>query len=190
MKQLITIIISLFVTSYSFSQNQEKNVMINDDGSFNAYLFVDTLYFDKEAVILSRNDGHLYLLSDSCMLDKLKKTDKIMCMENTYLFEQNLSDFIDYVVTELDLSYLLKLQLDSNDNHFYIDKKTKCYYQMKYKNGEKPRGYYLFFIKGKIYNYLSYERNIVCYDSSVDCSAKPVYFPDENAYYKLAIPFW
>ncbi len=136
MKQLITIIISLFVTSYSFSQNQEKNVMINDDGSFNAYLFVDTLYFDKEAVILSRNDGHLYLLSDSCMLDKLKKTDKIMCMENTYLFEQNLSDFIDYVVTELDLSYLLKLQLDSNDNHFYIDKKTKCYYQMKYKNGE------------------------------------------------------
>ncbi len=164
----------------AISQNKEK-VMINKDGSFNAYFFVDTLYFDKEAVILSRNDGHLYLLSDSCMLDNLKKTDKIMCMENTYLLHRSLWDFIGYIITELDTSYLLKLSLDERTYHLTVSKKSKSYFRMKYDT--KPKGYYLFLIKGKTYNYITYER-------SIDVFSGPVYFPDENAYYKLAIPFW
>lgn len=186
----IVIILLLSLSSLTAVSQNTDHVMINKDGSFNAYFFIDTLYFDKEVVILSQSDGHLYLLSDSCMLNKLEKTDKIMCFENTYLFEQNLADFIDYVVMELNPSYLLKLQLDCQKNHLSIINNTKWYYQMRYKKGEKPKGYYLFFIKGKIYNYLTYEQSIVCYDKSIGCSSKPVYFPDENAYYKLAIPIW
>ena len=52
---------------------------------------------------------------------------------------------------------------------------------MKFK--EKPAGYYLCIIKGYVYNYLTY----VC---SADVYETPLKFPDDNAFYKLVIPFW
>ena len=48
---------------------------------------------------------------------------------------------------------------------------------------EKPAGYYLCLVKGNVYNHLTYVRSADVYET-------PLKFPDDNAFYKLVIPFW
>ena len=59
--------------------------MINKDGSYNAYLFIDTLHFENEGVIISRHDGHYYLFSDSSEIRNVKNYDNIIRENNVYI---------------------------------------------------------------------------------------------------------
>ena len=48
---------------------------------------------------------------------------------------------------------------------------------------KKPTGYDLCVVKGYVYNYLTYKR-------SADIYSYPLIFPDDNAFYKIVIPYW
>ena len=48
---------------------------------------------------------------------------------------------------------------------------------------KKPTGYYLCLVKGSIFNYMTYIK-------SADVYNHPIKYPDDNAFYKLLIPFW
>ena len=86
MKKFTALIISLCIASCLFSQNKirvfdenkKPNCMVNKDGSYNAYLFIDTLYFENESVVLSRHDGHYYLFSDSSEVSNAKNYNNII----------------------------------------------------------------------------------------------------------------
>ena len=94
MKKLTIMFIFLSIASCLFAQknihtfkNVESNIMINKDGSYNAYLFIDTLHFENEGVILSRHDGHMYLISDGSEISKIKNIKKIIGKDDVYIYE-------------------------------------------------------------------------------------------------------
>ena len=189
MKKIAALFISLCITSCLFAQknihtfkNVESNIMINKDGSYNAYLFIDTLHFENEGVILSRHDGHMYLVSDSCEISEIKNIKKIIGKDNVYIYEP---DFISFLTLCLDNNYFMNVILKMPDpgNLIYptTDYKTNNYSKMKFK--KKPTGYYLCLVNGYIYNYLTYI-------TSADVYNFPLKFPDDNAFYKLVIPYW
>lgn len=190
MKNLTAFIISLCISSYLFAQNKigvfdeykKDNPMINKDGSYNSYLFIDTLFFENESVLLSRHDGHYYLFSDSSEIRNVKNYNNIIRENNVYIYEP---DFIGFIFLFLNSEYLFNLTLRMPDPGGKIypeaDYKTKHYFKMKFK--EKPTGYYLCLVNGYIYNYLTYIK-------SADVYEFPLIFPDDNAFYKLVIPFW
>lgn len=190
MKKLTAFIISLCISLNLFAQNKigifdeykKDNPMINKDGSYNSYLFIDTLHFENEGVILSRHDGHYYFFSDSSEIRNVKNYNNIIRENNVYIYEP---DFIDHFFLFLNSEYFFNaiLRMPDPGGKIYpeTDYKTKHYYKMKFK--EKPAGYYLCIIKGYVYNYLTYV-------SSADVYETPLKFPDGNAFYKLLIPFW
>ena len=87
-------------------KNVESNIMINKDGSYNAYLFIDTLHFENEGVILSRHDGHYYLFSDSSEIRNVKNYNNIIRENNVYIYQP---DFIDYLTKSFNSEYLFNL---------------------------------------------------------------------------------
>ena len=190
MKKLIALIISLCISSYLFAQNKigvfdeykKDNPMINKDGSYNSYLFIDTLHFENEGVILSRHDGHYYLFCDSSEIRKVKNYNNIIRENNVYIYEP---DFIGYFFLFLNSEYFYNVILRMPDPGGKIypetDYKTKHYFIKKFI--EKPAGYYLCLVKGNVYNHLTYVRSADVYET-------PLKFPDDNAFYKLVIPFW
>ncbi len=190
MKKYKAFIISLCMVSCLFSQNmirvfdenKKPNYMINKDGSYNSYLFIDTLYFENESVIKSRHDGHDYLFSDSSEILNVKNYNNIIKEDNVYIYEPL---FIYDLCTLFNRDYFLYLLLRMPDpgSMIYpdIDYKTKHYFKMKFE--KPPTGYYLCLVKGYIYNYLTYIK-------SADVYNHPIKFPDNKAFYKLLIPFW
>ncbi len=187
MKRIIAILIFFSITSYSFSQifrfeYPDRNIMINKDGSYNSYLFIDTLHFENEGVIRSRHDGHEYLFSDSCDIKEVKDYRNIIQENNVYIYQPNYFDFLipefnrDYflnvILRKLSDDYLIMLQNDYITDNFIRRKFVK-----------KPTGYYLCVVKGYVYNYLTYKR-------SADIYSYPLIFPDDNAFYKIVIPYW
>lgn len=165
-----------------FDEFKKDNPMINKDGSYNSYLFVDTLHFENEGLILSRHDGHYYLFSDSSEIHNVKNFNNIIRENNVYIYQP---DFIDYLCISFSSDYLWNLILRMHDPGSIIypetEYKTKHYFKMKFK--KKPTGYYLCLVKGSVYNYLTYVR-------SADVYNHPLKFPDDNAFYKLVIPYW
>ena len=99
-----------------------------------------------------------------------------------YIYEP---DFIGYIFLFLNSDYFFNVILRMPDPEGKIypetDYKTKHYFKMKFK--EKPTGYYLCLVNGYIYNYLTYI-------TSADVYNFPLKFPDDNAFYKLVIPYW
>ena len=156
--------------------------MINKDGSYNSYIFIDTLHFENEGVILSRHDGHYYLFSDSSEIRNVKNYNNIIRENNVYIYEP---DFIGYIILFFNSEYFFNVILRMPDPGGKIypetDFKTNHYFKMKFK--EKPAGYYLWLVKGDVYNHLTYVWSADVYET-------PLKFPDDNAFYKLVIPFW
>lgn len=190
MKQIIAIMVSLCISSFAYSQKKihvfdeykKDNPMINQDGSNNFYLFIDTLHFENEGVILNRHDDHEYLFSDSSEIHNVKNFNKIIRENNVYIYEPDLLIYLTYYFnSQYFLNLILRMYNPESLGYPKIDYKTKHYYKMKFK--EKPAGYYLCLVKGSIYNYLTYIRSADVYD-------KPLKFPDENAFYKLVFPYW
>ncbi len=190
MKKLTAFIISLCISSYLFAQNRigvfdeyrKDNPMINKDGSYNFYPFIDTLYFENESVLLSRHDGHYYLFSDSSEIRNVKNYNNIIRENNVYIYEP---DFIFYITLFCNSYYFFNVipRMSDPGGKIYpeTDYKTKHYYKMKFK--EKPAGYYLSLVKGDVYNDLTYVRSFDIYET-------PLKFPYDNAFYKLVTPFW
>ena len=178
------------ITSCLFSQNKirvfdefkKPNCMIDKDGSYNSYLFIDTLYFKNESMIKSRHDGHNYLFSDSSEVSNIKNYNNIIRENNVYIYEPLfIYDLCTYLYSEYFLNLLLRMHDPESLIYPDIDYKTKHYFKMKFE--KKPMGYYLCLVKGYIYNYLTYIK-------SSDVYNHPIKFPDDKAFYKLLIPFW
>ena len=187
MKRLIVLFFSLCIALYSSSQifrfeYPDRYILVNKDGSFNSYLFIDTLHFENEGVILSRHDGHEYLFSDSCDIHKVKDYRNIIQENNVYIYQPN---YFDFLISELDTNYFVNVILDKLSDDYLIklqnDYKTKDFIRRRFL--EKPSGYYLCIVKGYVYNYLTYM-------ISADIYHHPLTFPDENAFYKIVIPYW
>ena len=190
MKKFTALIISLCIASCLFSQNKirvfdenkKPNCMVNKDGSYNAYLFIDTLYFENESVVLSRHDGHYYLFSDSSEVSDAKNYNNIIRENNVYIYEPLfINDLCISFYSEYFLNLLLRMPDPGSLIYPDIDYKTKHYFKMKFE--KKPTGYYLCLVKGYVYNYLTYIKSLDVYNH-------PMKFPDDNAFYKLLIPFW
>ena len=136
MKKLTAFILSLCIVSCLFAQNKirvfdefkKDNPMINKDGSYNSYLFIDTLYFENEYVLLSRHDGHYYLFSDSNETHNVKNFHNIIRENIVYIYQP---DFIDYLCIYFSSDYLWNLILRMHDpgSIIYpeIEYKTKHY---------------------------------------------------------------